>query len=263
MSRVQAALCMRGRNAAISMEFNAWVRQSVSLLLRSRQGDSTRDKSSDRIRNCLLPRGLLKVLHVFPDFTRVETSQSPFRYVVGLGGVSPEQEARWLDWLENDAPWELTEEDFYEQYEFAIVSEGQTIVSHDLADKTMLGSLRCLMSEHFRCRFIDRVDVTAHMLVPGQTIRIHNDYLPGGETHRLLLQVNRRWEPSHGGILMFFHGPTPETVDRLIEPRSGSIQAFAISPSSYHAVSTVHSGKRFTVVYSFFSRKKTALRSVS
>ena len=200
---------------------------------------------------------------MFPWFTQIEASQSPFSYVVGLGGVSLEQETRWLNWLENDAPWKLTVEDFYEQYEFSMVSDEQTIVSHELAEKCVLDSLRCSMFEHFGCRFIERVDVTAHMLVPGQTIRIHNDYLPGGETHRLLLQINRSWEPNHGGHLMFFHGPTPETVRRIVEPRSGSIQAFAISPSSYHAVSTVHSGKRFTVVYSFFSSKLPGRRSGS
>ena len=96
------------------------------------------------------------------------------------------------------------------------------------------------------------VEVTAHKLVPDQTIRVHNDYIVGGESHRLLLQLNRGWEPSNGGYLMFFGGPEPETVSEVIEPINGSVQAFSISPRSYHAVSTVHRGERFTVVYSFY-----------
>ena len=198
---------------------------------------------------------------MFPQFTRIEASQSPFSYFVGLGGVSSEQQQAWLRWLENDAPWELTVEDFYEQYEVALVPGEQAGVSQDLAHEDVLAALRCSMSEHFGCRFAERVDVTAHMLVPGQTIRIHNDYLSGGETHRLLLQINRSWEPNQGGYLMFFHGPTPESVHRIIEPHSGSIQAFAISPRSYHAVSTVHSGRRFTVVYSFFFQRDAPVGS--
>ena len=198
---------------------------------------------------------------MFPQFTRIEASQSPFSYLVGLGGVSSEQQKAWLRWLENDAPWELTVEDFYEQYEVSLVPGEQAVVSQDLVHEDVLAALRCSMSEHFSCRFTERVDVTAHMLVPGQTIRIHNDYLSGGETHRLLLQINRSWEPNQGGYLMLFHGPAPESVHRIIEPHSGSIQVFAISPRSYHAVSTVHSGKRFTVVYSFFSKKTAPVRS--
>ena len=198
---------------------------------------------------------------MFPQFTQIERSQSPFKYFVGFGGVSPEQQTTWIRWLENDARWELTVEDFYEQYEVSMVQDEQAIVSHDLVHEDVLATLRCAMSEHFCCRFTERVDVTAHMLVPGQTIRIHNDYLPGGETHRLLLQINRSWEPNQGGHLMFFHGPTPESVHRIIRPQSGSIQAFAISPRSYHAVSTVYSGERFTVVYSFFSKHTVPVRT--
>ena len=52
---------------------------------------------------------------------------------------------------------------------------------------------------------------------------------------------------------MLFNGPEPGTVSRIIEPQNGSVQAFAISPESYHAVSTVHAGHRFTIVYSFYS----------
>jgi len=51
---------------------------------------------------------------------------------------------------------------------------------------------------------------------------------------------------------MLFNGPEPETVGKLVEPKHGSVQAFAISPRSYHAVSTVHGGERFTIVYSFY-----------
>ena len=108
------------------------------------------------------------------------------------------------------------------------------------------------MTRYFGCPLGQRVDAAAHKLLPGQTIRIHNDFLPGGESHRLLLQLNRGWQPGHGGYLMFFRGPEPETVTKLVEPRHGSIQAFAISHRSFHAVSEVHEGERFTVVYSFY-----------
>ena len=52
---------------------------------------------------------------------------------------------------------------------------------------------------------------------------------------------------------MFFGGPEPETIGKVVEPRHGTVQAFAISPRSHHAVSTVYAGERFTIVYSFFS----------
>ena len=187
---------------------------------------------------------------MFPDLDSVEYDTLPFEHFAGRG-IQPDAGREWLDWLEADAPWKLTTTDFYEQYEFSLLHASPTPVTRCLAGPEALSALRREMSRYFHRSLSERVDVTAHKLVPGQTIRIHNDYIPDGESHRLLLQLNRSWEPSHGGYLMFFDGPEPETVGKVVEPRHGSVQAFAISPRSYHAVSTVHGGERFTVVYSF------------
>jgi hypothetical protein len=35
--------------------------------------------------------------------------------------------------------------------------------------------------------------MSAHKLTAGQTIRIHNDWIRGEETHRVLIQVNDGW----------------------------------------------------------------------
>ena len=186
------------------------------------------------------------------EVNSIEFEALPFEHFTGHGGPStacPE----WIEWLETEAPWEPTSTDFYDQYEFSLLHATPTPVVRRLLCPETLQSLRDLMSGCFRRTLSVRVDVTAHKLVPGQTIRIHNDYISGGESHRLLLQLNRAWGPAHGGYLMFFRGPEPETVCKVIEPRNGSVQAFAISPRSYHAVSTVHGGERFTIVYSFHS----------
>ena len=150
-----------------------------------------------------------------------------------------------------DAPWALTTAEFYEQYEFSLLDVSLPPVVQCLATPETLTVLRRRMSQFFRQPLSERVEVTAHKLVPNQTIRIHNDYIAGGESHRLLLQLNRGWEPANGGYLMFFGGPDPEAVSEVVEPINGSVQGFAISPRSYHAVSTVHGGERFTLVYSF------------
>ena len=190
---------------------------------------------------------------MFPQFNQIEFRSQPFEYFVGYAGSSSVQLAEWLDWLETEAPWTLTVAEFYEQYEFSLLHAEQDPAIRHLANPDTLVALRRHMSEQFHSPLSERVDVTAHRLVPRQTIRIHNDYISGGETHRLLLQINRGWIPAHGGYLMLFDGPEPGTVSRIIEPQNGSVQAFAISPESYHAVSTVHAGHRFTVVYSFYS----------
>ena len=187
---------------------------------------------------------------MFPELDAVACHSLPFEHFTGQVKL-PSDGNGWLDWLETDAPWKLTTAEFYEQYEFSLLDASLPPVVRCLASPESLTVLRRRMSECFRQPLSERVEVTAHKLVLDQTIRIHNDYIADGESHRLLLQLNRGWESANGGYLMLFGGPDPETVSEVVEPINGSVQAFAISPRSYHAVSTVHRGERFTLVYSF------------
>ena len=187
---------------------------------------------------------------MFPELDGVACNRLPFEHFTGQVKLPGDGDG-WLDWLEGDAPWKLTRAEFYEQYEFSLLDVSLPPAVRCLASPETLTALRHRMSERFRQPLSERVEVTAHKLVPDQTIRIHNDYIADGESHRLLLQLNRGWEPANGGYLMFFGGPEPETVSEVVEPINGSVQGFAISPRSYHAVSTVHGGERFTLVYSF------------
>lgn len=187
---------------------------------------------------------------MFPELASVEFHRIPFEHFLGRATL-PNGGADWLDWLEHEAPWKLTVTEFYEQFEFSLLHASLGTSLKCLVAPETLSALKLEMTKYFGEPLSERVDVTAHKLVSRQTIRLHNDFIPGGESHRLLLQLNEGWQPDHGGYLMFFHGPEPETASNVIEPVSGSVQAFAISPHSYHAVSTVHAEKRFTIVYSF------------
>jgi hypothetical protein len=156
-----------------------------------------------------------------------------------------------LAWLETAAPWQLTRETFYEQYEFSLLHVDLPEALAPLVAPATVESLRLRMEQHFEARLRGAVEVIAHRLVPGQTIKIHNDHRPDGETHRLLIQLNRGWSESDGGLLLLFKDRRPEAICRAVRPIHRSAFAFTISERSYHAVATVHSGERFTLVYSF------------
>ncbi|MNR42533.1 hypothetical protein D3C85_1610590 [compost metagenome] len=55
---------------------------------------------------------------------------------------------------------------------------------------------------------------------------------------------------------MIFSDSTPGNVSSSILPLHNTAFAFEISPRSFHAVSTINSGERFTVVLSFFKIEK-------
>ena len=155
-----------------------------------------------------------------------------------------------LGWFERDAPWNHVQTDFYEQYEFSC-HDATGDQAAWLTDKPLLDALRDTLANVFGCELCEDVTVVAHKLVGGHRIGIHNDFIPGQETHRFVVQLNRGLDDEAGGFLMLFGGEDPADVKRVLRPRSLSGFAFEISDRSYHAVSAVHSSIRYSVVYSF------------
>lgn len=190
---------------------------------------------------------------MFPSFNEVSFKETPFKYFSSQPNTSKVALSEWLDWFETKAPWQLIETDFYEQYEFSLLNYDLPENIEVLVSNDTVGLLRKKVEELFNTKLSDKPEVVAHKLVKGQTIRIHNDFLDvkGRETHRVLLQLNRNFNESNGGFLMLFNGSEPESLAEIIEPISGSVQGFEISSNSNHAVSTIHNGDRYTVVYSF------------
>lgn len=159
-----------------------------------------------------------------------------------------------LAWLETSAPWRLKVASFYEQYEFSLLDCELPRAIDALLGGPIVEAVRSKVEAIFGTRLGDRYDVTAHKLVRGQRIRIHNDYIPGQETHRVLVQLNRGWVDENGGILMLFASDDAADLVKAFRPQHDTGFAFAISPTSHHAVTPIVSGDRYTLVFSFYAQ---------
>jgi hypothetical protein len=179
---------------------------------------------------------------------------TPFRYFLTDACLAPEIEAALLEWLEQAAPWQLVETDFYEQFEFDMRDADLPSGIASLVAPASLEALRGKMEATFGNALSSYVQVVAHRLDPGQRIAIHNDMRDGGETHRLTVQLNRGLADEDGGFFMLFNSDDASDIHRILRPVSGSAIGFAISGASHHAVSRLHGGERFTLVYSFYGR---------
>ena len=183
--------------------------------------------------------------------SRIVARTAPYPHAVGHQLLDPSVSEQILQWFEHKAPWRLRVESFYEQYELNLHQAGlptalQGLIANETIDCLAERMLGPLLTGTFGL-----VEANAHKLLPGQTIKIHNDYINGAESHRVLIQINRNWSDENGGFLMLFFGPNSGDVARLIRPIHGSAVAFEISPTSFHAVSTILAGERYTLVYSF------------
>ena len=182
----------------------------------------------------------------------IETFSEPFPYLVSPECLDVDVSCQLLAWFESDAPWQLVETDFYEQFEFSLLDIRLPPELTFLQTADFLTEMKSRMAQLFGAVLSDRVDITAHRLVSGQRIRLHNDFIARTETHRLLIQLNRGWKDKNGVLLLFFNSDDPSDIHKIFRPVHNSAVGFSITPESYHAVSTLHAGERFTLVYSFY-----------
>lgn len=184
----------------------------------------------------------------------------PFAHILADRCLDLRTELNLLDWFEQDAPWRLVETNFYEQYEFSLLDVGIPPAIARTFEGPVLAALRRQMSEVFGVTLTTRVNAVAHKLVPGQHIAIHNDYLQGEETHRLTVQLNRGLSDEDGGLFLLFNSFDPADIHSIHRPRSGTGIGFEIGPNSHHAVSRMHGGARFTLVFSFYAEPAATRR---
>lgn len=190
------------------------------------------------------------------NFLDISHYSKPFDYFTAPGIFSHGFDLEMLAWLEQYDSWKLVEKDFYEQYEFSFWDIKLPADLSFFQQPASLQIVKANIEEIFKTRLSDKIDFSAHKLVAGQRIRIHNDFIPGQESHRLIIQLNRGWDDENGGLLLLFNSDNPSDVHKIISPVHNSAVAFKISSNSNHAVSTVYEGGRFTLVYSFHNAEK-------
>jgi Rps23 Pro-64 3,4-dihydroxylase Tpa1-like proline 4-hydroxylase len=198
---------------------------------------------------------------MYPNFGAVRVVKEPFPHMYIPRVLQSEDADRVLGWLQTRAPWTLRVENFYQQYEFSFLATDPEPEIEGLLRPDFVELVGIALQHGFVIQGeLELIDIGAHLLKPGQIIRIHNDYLDGEETHRLLIQLNAGWDVNQGGLLMLFGDAKPESLRRTMVPVHGSGFAFEISPSSFHAVSSITGGERFTVVYTFRSTLRNSRR---
>jgi Rps23 Pro-64 3,4-dihydroxylase Tpa1-like proline 4-hydroxylase len=116
--------------------------------------------------------------------------------------------------------------------------------------------LKGRMESIFETTLADRWNIVVHKMLPNQRIGVHND-APGAEseTHRLVAHLNRGWKEQDGGYFVLLDSNNPNENVRIFQPLHNTAIGFALFDKSYHSVSKIEQGVRYTIVYSFWPKK--------
>ena len=190
------------------------------------------------------------------DFTGVTLSTDPFPHFALPNFADSDLGDTLLGWFEGAAQWATHNQDgFYESYDLSLRESVLPPELLPLVAPDLTGYLKAEVARIFSATLSDRVDVTAHKLIPPYRIGIHTDYGETKQTHRLLIQINQGWKAERGGLLMFLSSKSPSELtdrDRLFIPHHRCAMCFEVSPRSFHAVSPVKDGNRYTLCFSFY-----------
>lgn len=182
-------------------------------------------------------------------FEQTEIENQPFKHFAVNGILNDGLEKEIHNWFEATEAWGLTEMDFYTQFEFSLFDAQMPTILQCLIGEETLTKIKNEFSAVFGNPNYEIVGVTAHKLINGHKIGVHNDFIGDAETHRLLIQINPGWQDDNGGFLMLFNSQDSQDLSKIVRPLNNTGFAFEITDKSYHAVSTVHDYSRYTIVY--------------
>ena len=190
------------------------------------------------------------------DFSSVRLQNIPFSHFSAPDFCSNPFASRLLKWFESGADWKFRRmENFYVYSDINLRTSDLPAALAFLVEESFLTQLRQEVGKLFGVNLKGYVDVTAHRLGPGDRIRAHSDYTTLRFTHRMLVHVNRGWEPGSGGVLCLLDRD-PKTGGRPrikpIAPHHRGGFAFEISEKSFHKVTRVTEGERYSLLFSFY-----------
>lgn len=203
-----------------------------------------------------LETSLVKALTTMESaLSNVQLVSKPFPHFAIPDLFDPETAKAILTWLDNDVSWAVESRRFYVLHGCSELTErvGETPAAVISAPET----LQC-MRRHLERIFgitlsSTRYDLQAHRMVPGHRIGIHTDTPRyGSETHRFLINLNAGFEDEYGGHLVLFDPDDPADSAVMVRPVHNSAVAMEFSDDSWHCVDEIKSGKRYSLVYSFW-----------
>lgn len=189
-------------------------------------------------------------------FAAPKRLRTPFRHFIVPELMQADVAEGLLGWFETGAPWRTHRiEGFYEAYDMLLRERTMPRELRFLSRQPFLDHVRGHVGRLFREALDPYVHVAAHKMVPGYRMGVHSDFGETRQAYRLLVQLNRGWSAEQGGLLLLLDEEAPEAPNarqRYYVPVHRMGVGFEISATSFHGVSPIVRGDRYTLRFSFY-----------
>jgi hypothetical protein len=174
----------------------------------------------------------------------------PFAFAVGVNALQNADDV--LDWLAGNDRWRRHDGGFYTADVMSVEKLDPPALCAPLFNAEGRSGLERAASLLFGEQLQLHGPVVAHRMTPPQGIGIHSDApQPDEETHRLVVLLADGWSRPQGGHFVLLERDSPMSARMIIPHRHNTAIAFRLTGQSFHAVTTLTSGRRFSIVASF------------
>jgi hypothetical protein len=176
---------------------------------------------------------------------------TPFTHFLRLDAADADAASATLDWLEESDPWIVRVGPNHHFYEL-MLREVPPPRTASLLFRESWEEVRAECSRAFGIEFHSPT-LAIHKMQPGCHVPVHTDYGTNDVSHRFIIHLNRGWEESNGGFLFLLdaeHRHEFHEDHRYYLPQHRLGVGFEVSARSYHSVSEVLAGTRYTLCYS-------------
>ena len=176
---------------------------------------------------------------------RVESE--PFTHIKVAPVLGAEEAETFLSMLERVA-WQRRKQSFYE-FDVVANQHSQENLQERLVRSRTIDRVREWLEQCLSSRLVPDAIVDLHRYSPGTGVGVHTDR-PTAEA-RFVLNLNRSWQPNHGGIWVLSARSDLKPPAHFLPPLHNTGFGFLTSMNSYHALSERLSSVMYAVVFRF------------
>lgn len=179
----------------------------------------------------------------------IRGAPAPYPHLRLYPVLGPTLAKRVLCWLQGADAWQRDVRSFSRHDSFALTPAIVPTEAGSAVSPRLLMAMRGELRSRLQVDLKPFAWIEAHRSTKRDRIGIHTD--EGVNEVRVALNLNSGWTEGRGGLLSLQDRPVGPRKRVEYSPFHNSATAFRTTPTSYHRVSPINGGRRYTLLYRF------------